>query len=140
MQQVRQTPYIMEPIWIGPSRNGLSIRDVSRDTRGVADRALVRLAKDGLSAETWVYAHEGHGFDGLVAFFNQMGADWRGWVGERQWSSLESDLRLTAVHDGHVRLNVVLEDSINWAVTAELTLDPGEELTSSAQGIAACFA
>lgn len=126
----------MEPLQIGLPSDGLAIRDIRRDASGVSDRALFRLTKDGLVAETWVYAHEGHGFDGLTTFFQMMNQDWRGWSGERTWSALESDLRLTARHDGHIRLGVVLVDSINWSVQADLTLAPGEELSAAAEGLA----
>jgi hypothetical protein len=126
---------VTEPVLIGLANEGLSIQDVSRDPSGAVDRAFVRLTKTGLIAQTWVYAHERRGFDGLTAFFEKMNHDWRGWTGERRWSSLESDLNLVAKHDGHVRLEVVLVDAFNWTITAELTLAPGEELSSATEAL-----
>ncbi len=55
---MRQTLPGMEPLLIGPPNDGLSIRDLSRDASGAVDRAMVRITKDGLLAETWVYANE----------------------------------------------------------------------------------
>lgn len=75
---------VMDPLLIGQPDDGLSIQELSVDSRGVADRALVRVTKDGLRAQTWVYANEGSGFDGLVVFFERMNDGWRGWTGKRQ--------------------------------------------------------
>ncbi|MEQ4208855.1 DUF6228 family protein [Actinopolymorpha sp. B9G3] len=116
---------------IGHTRNGLALRDVRRLSDGVADQALFAVAKGGLTAESWVYAHNGDGFDGLTDFFRSMAKSWRGWDGARTWSSLEGDLTLTAKHDGHVRLLVQIRDSIDWSAEIELTIDAGEELTAA---------
>jgi Family of unknown function (DUF6228) len=56
---------------------------------------MVRLRVPGLDASRRVWAHYATGFDELVAFFNGLAADWRGWQGERTYESLEHDLRLT---------------------------------------------
>jgi hypothetical protein len=61
----------------------------------LADQVLFVLAKEGISAESWVYAHNENGFDGLGDFFRSMSEAWRGWDDEHRWSSLEGD-------DGHV--------------------------------------
>lgn len=96
----------------------------------------MRVTKEGLCAQTWVYANEGSGFDGLVAFFEHMNDDWRDWAGERQWSSLEGDLTLVARHEGHVRLQVALMHSADRTVRPEVTLAPGEELTGATRELA----
>lgn len=129
----------MEPIDIGPSQDCLTIADVDRDASGLAHRALVRVTKNGWVAQTWVYAHEGRGFDGLTAFFHGMNNDWRGWLGSRDWASLDGDLHLTARHDGHVQLALVLSESIAWRVTTELTVAPGEELAAAVAELSATF-
>jgi hypothetical protein len=123
-------------VLIGLASDGLSIQDVRRDVSGDPDQVQFRITKIGLRAERWVYAHEGHGFDGLTAFFKSMCDDWRGWAGEREWVSLEHDLRLVGRHDGHVRLSASLRQPIDWQVTAELTLDPGEQLSAAARDLA----
>lgn len=123
----------------GHPHSGLSIRDVRRLSSGDADQALFVLVKGGLTAETWVYAHEGNGFDGLVGFFRSMADAWRGWKGERTWSSLEGDLALTAKHDGHVQLQIQIRDSIEWAADAELAVDAGEELSAAVATLSDLF-
>ena len=117
---------------LGHLADGLSIRDVRRSSDGTADQVLFVLAKGGLTAETWVYAHNGDGFDGFCDFFRSMAESWRGWDGEHSWSSLEGDLSITAKHDGHVQLHLRIRDSIDWAAEAELKIDPGEDLSRAA--------
>jgi hypothetical protein len=122
---------VTDPVVIGRSHDGLSVLDVSRDRDGDAAQVLLRLTKEGLRAGGWIYAHQGRGFDGLTAFFQSLADDWRGWSGEREWTSLEGDLSLAAAHDGHVRLAVSLRRSIDWTVTANVSIDPGEELAAA---------
>jgi hypothetical protein len=76
----------------------------------------------------------------MVAFFRQLATDWRGWLGERTYESHECELRLTATHDGYVRLAVQLWQSagrFGWSAAAVISLEPGEEMTQIADNIAA---
>ncbi|WP_310166142.1 DUF6228 family protein [Arthrobacter sp. BE255] len=62
--------------------------------------------------------------------------NWRGWSGRKTYESLEGDLVLNAEHDGHIRLSFTLSQVSKlqgWTLTAEVTLDPGEELAVVAQ-------
>jgi hypothetical protein len=64
---------------------------------------------------------------------------WPGWRDLRAYESLERELRLTATHDGHVRLAVFLRQSSvpdGWSA-AVIRLDPGEELTRVAGEVSA---
>jgi hypothetical protein len=36
----------------------------------------------------------------LADFLSELAGSWRGWEGERKWTSLEGDIELTATHDG----------------------------------------
>lgn len=74
---------------VGHASDGLALRGVRRRAGGVADQALFVVAKGGLTAEQWIYAHNGDGFDGLIDLFRSMAESWRGWDGKRSWSSLE---------------------------------------------------
>ena len=71
------------------------------------------------------------GIRGLAAFFEALAADWRGWSGEREWSSLEGDVELSAVHDGRgtITLTTCLRTETaahhRWSGCAELLLDAG---------------
>ena len=42
--------------------------------------------------------------NGLSRFFGSLAADWTGWDGKRDWSSLEGEFKLSCEHDrvGHV--------------------------------------
>jgi hypothetical protein len=112
---------------------------VQRGPEGEIWSVVVRLRVPGLDASRLVSAHYATGFDELVAFFNGLAADWRGWQGERTYESLEHDLRLTAVHDGHVRLLVQLQETAGrdeCSATGVVQLDPGEEMTRAAEDVA----
>jgi Family of unknown function (DUF6228) len=100
------------------------------------DHLVADLVDDGLSATQRVYAHYASGWRDLAAFFAGLATDWRGWPGTREWTSLESDLKIEARHEfGHVQLHVTLSkyraDSGNhgWRASADITLEPGEQLS-----------
>lgn len=97
---------------------------------------MANLVDDGLSATKRVYAHYASGWCDLAAFFAGLATDWRGWSGTREWVSLESDLKIEARHEyGHVQLHVtVSQDRADWGnhgwqASADLTLEPGEQLS-----------
>jgi hypothetical protein len=128
---------------VGRETGGLGFESVERGPEGEIWFVRVRLRVPGLEASLRVSAHYASGFGDLVVFFRDLASDWRGWQGERVYESLEHDLRLTAVHDGHVRLTVQLEQTSvpgGWSAAAVLWLDPGEEMTVAAEGVAALMA
>jgi hypothetical protein len=74
-----------------------------------------------------------------VDFFHQLEQDWRGWGDTRSWRSLDGDLAIEARHEfGHVQLRVTLRaygpgwGNDGWTATANLTIDPGEQLSQIA--------
>lgn len=80
--------------------------------------------------------------DSLPHFLTDLASSWRGWEGERKWKSLESDVELTATHNGRgtVALVVTLRnDSFDarseggWQAQAMLTLDSGTGLDQLAR-------
>ncbi len=130
----------MEVAAVGREAGGLRFEQVQRGPEGEIWSVVVRLRVPGLDASRRVSAHYATGFDELVAFFNELAADWRGWQGERTYESLEHDLRLTAIHDGHIRLLVQLKETAGldeWSATGVVQLDPGEEMTRAAEDVAA---
>jgi hypothetical protein len=130
----------MEVAVVGREADGLRFEQVQRAVDPRFRSVVVRLRVPGLDASRRVWAHYATGFDELVAFFNGLAADWRGWQGERTYESLEHDLRLTAAHDGHVRLLVQLQETSGrdgWSATGVVQLDPGEEMTRAAGDVAA---
>lgn len=113
----------------------MSLSDVEWDG-GVATSVEVTINVPGLLATNRVWSHGG--FADLLRFFEGMADDWRGWDGERSYESLEGDLRLSARHDGHMRLVVELREwtgPTGWTARADLILDPGEEATQTASSL-----
>jgi hypothetical protein len=97
---------------------------------------------DGLAAKRRVVHNYASGFEDLADFFGQLADDWRGWSGEQVWESVEGDLRIEARHEyRHVQLRIVLRSqgpgwgNEGWKVTADLTIDPSEELTRAASDL-----
>jgi hypothetical protein len=91
------------------------------------DELMCELRAETVSASRRVYAL---GFTDLPEFFEGLAAGWRGWTGSRAWHSLEGDLEITADFQRHVRLRVALRGDpyrSDWAVSATIELEPGEE-------------
>src|SRR5262249_54274306 len=83
------------------------------------------------------------GFPDLADFFDGLAEDWRGWDGVRTWESAEGDLRIEALHEyGHVHLRVTIRSQgpgwgdDGWSATADLKLDPGDQLQQVAVQLA----
>ncbi|ALV45272.1 hypothetical protein MB46_06925 [Arthrobacter alpinus] len=92
------------------------VERTSRNLSGTTNYLTVAAEREGLRAKKSIYY-----FDGLAV-------SWRGWDGEKNFHSLEGGIRLSAKHDGHVRLRLELEDfdrPDTWTIKAEVTLDPG---------------
>ena len=136
----------VEEACVGRALEGMHFQNVVRRPDAVRGPEVrfwsveVCLRVPGLEASSRVSAHYASEFDDLVTFFRQLAADWRGWDGERTYESLEYDLRLTATHDGYVRLAVQLWQQAGrqgWSVAAVISLEPGEEMTRVAEDVAA---
>ena len=118
---------------IGSGSESLALtaeRDGSRP-----DELMCDLRAETMSASRRLYGLE---FTDLAEFFEDLAADWRGWLGLRAWRSLEGDLEITAEYDRHVRLRVALRGDpyrSDWRVSATIELDPGEELSTVAADV-----
>lgn len=79
------------------------------------------------------------GGDELDAFFGALAEEWRGWSGERHWTSLEQDLRLAATFQrtGHIHLEVRLA-TIDWSAQTTLILESGQLNRIAGQARALC--
>jgi hypothetical protein len=133
----------MDRACAGRADDGLCFANVNRGPDGAIWSVEARLQTPGLDAALQVSSHYATGFADLVLFFQRLAADWRGWEGERSYESLEKDLRLSATHDGHVRLVVQLAQTSTpdgWSVSGVLRLEPGEEMTRVASDVAALLA
>ena len=106
----------------------------------VVDYLTVRVEGPELLAGRQVYAGWIDGFANLASWFEGLAESWRGWNGEQAFESIEHDLRLSATHDGHVRMAIDLWESSEprgWRVKAELRIDPGEQLSLAANELSA---
>jgi hypothetical protein len=89
----------------------------------------VELAGPGLRAEREVYAYAPLG--DFRALFEGMARDWRGWQGERSWTSLEGELHLGCTHDGlgHIAIRVELETEnrgpSDWKAVGTIRVEAG---------------
>lgn len=128
----------MDRVSIGSHETKLELLCVDRRLDGAAELLRARLVAFGFDVERDVYEFDGYA--ALAAFFDEMASSWRGWVGEREFSSLEGELEITATHDGHVRMSVRLSQSSGpgeWTVDAKLTIDAGEDLRAAADSVRA---
>ncbi len=86
---------------------------------------LVTIRGHNLSAFSKVYAYDP--FDsGLTRFFEYIAKCWKGWNGEKKWTSLEGELRLICTTDslGHVSIEATLFDG--WSVRNTFYVDAGQ--------------
>lgn len=130
----------MDAACAGRAGEGLHFQNVVRGRDGAILSVEVCLRVPRLEARSRVSPNYAVGFDDLIAFFRQLAADWRGWDGERTYESIDHDLRLTATHDGYVRLAVQLWQEggrFGWSAAAVISLEPGEETTQVAEDVAA---
>jgi hypothetical protein len=88
--------------------------------------------RDRLCANAQIMSrlHRGHPAEGLGDFFSRLAADWRGWTGLREWSSLENDLTLSAENQrgGGIVLRVRLHHGAPpyWELDFGLGLESGQ--------------
>ena len=91
------------------------------------DHFRARLRDGLLDAEVLLDSYQPHD---LPAFFEGLAREWRGWAGERTWSSLEGDLSLTATADraGHVSIRVALVGGPlqRWSAETVLMIEAGQ--------------
>jgi hypothetical protein len=133
----------VDEVLVGAEQDGLRFAQLQDSADGTVRSVEVSVRTPGLAAGLQVQSHYATGFDDLVAFFQELAASWRGWPGEKAYESLEHDLRLTATHDGHVRLGVQMSRTSGpdgWSASVVLRLDPGEEMTRAAGEVAALLA
>ncbi len=111
-------------VTIKSSHDGTSLEFSDR----VGDYFVASLRGPGFHGCGRVYADEPSHLEG---FYLDLAAHWQGWVGEKQWDSLEGELRFTATSDstGHTTLGVRLRSGpypYDWTLSAALLLDAGQ--------------
>lgn len=103
---------------------------------------LFTLRSHNLLASTRVYAFMPYG--SMQQFFEDIAVNWKGWKGEKKWSSLEGELSFVCTSDdlGHVAIEVALSARLyedGWEVRNVLYVDAGQ-LTGIAAQITKFFA
>lgn len=134
----------MKTIVIGTEAEGLSLTPDDDESLGAPQFLVADLRSEGLTATRGVVNNYATGFEDLAEFFEGIADDWRGWTGERDWRSVEGDLTIMARHEyGHVQLRVGVRDARpgwgnhGWTASADLTIEPGEQLTRIAMDVRA---
>ena len=127
----------MTTVALGSGPAQLLLTPVVEHGSAVPHSLTAQLRLDSLLATQTVEQHYASGFADLASFFESLANDWRGWAGPRRWESLEGELELVAIHDGHVRLNVTLRAAHpnDWRATGTVTIDPGEPLSAVARDV-----
>jgi hypothetical protein len=93
--------------------------------RGGSEHFRVTIRSRNLLASSQVYAFDPYN-DGLRLFFEDLAANWKGWSGEKKWSSLEGELSLVCTSDslGHIEIEATLKDI--WSVRNSFYVDAGQ--------------
>jgi hypothetical protein len=80
------------------------------------------------AVRVWEYTES----EGLAGLFKTLADDWRGWDGERAWSSIEGEFSITCSHDrlGHVTLDAAMHHDFGalepWRVRGSIVVDAGQ--------------
>jgi hypothetical protein len=100
----------------------------------------VELAGAGLSATHRVY--DALGFEGFAEFFADIASSWKGWDGEKRWSSREHNFIIRARSDrtGHIHFMARLEHMAPYDWAAELAINVEAGQLHNIAGAAASFA
>jgi hypothetical protein len=93
-------------------------------------RAEVRRDRLHATADIVTRVRRGQPSDGLADYFAGLAANWKGWSGQREWTSFERDLKLSAQshHTGHIDLHVNLNHGAPpyWELQFGIALEAGE--------------
>jgi hypothetical protein len=124
-----------------------TLSDAERGRDGELWSVTATLELEDLRASTKVLRHYATCMDELIAYFDDIAANWRGWNGAKTYESLEGDLRLDAQHDGFGDVKVMVElkgdvPPYAWVATGGVITDPGaqmEEAASNARVLLARF-
>jgi hypothetical protein len=105
-----------------------SDRKPANGTRPVEYLRVGLKERDITASSSQVYLYEAFA---LSSFFAELAGEWKGWEGEKEWSSVENDFALSAISDGlgHVALHVTLKSGPyedDWCVKGVIYIDAGQ--------------
>ena len=94
------------------------------------DYFLASLAGHNFSATVRVWAYtDPHGLDNL---FQTMATSWRGWDGEKKWSSIEGEFAISCTHDklGHIMFDIEMKQDFGtpetWHLKVHIVVEAGQ--------------
>jgi uncharacterized protein DUF6228 len=102
------------------------------DSAGPAESFYATLSLEGLRSSIRVHTPPYYGGpEGLAKLFEDIAANWRGWSGEKNWASLEGEMRISCTCDklGHTRMAVLLRDlhpERGWTASGSLIMEAGQ--------------
>ena len=75
----------------------------------------VTVKSENLTATLKVYAFDPFG-ESCWRYFADLADNWRGWIGVKQWNSLEGELKISSESDslGHIAMEITLESYGTW--------------------------
>jgi len=101
-------------------------------------RAVGLVASGSLDLAGW-----GGWVVGFLAYFDDLGSNWRGWDGEKAWSDDSGAVDMTAIHNGVSEVHVTLKlrpfygshDRGTWELHAVIPIESGRmpEIANSAR-------
>jgi hypothetical protein len=130
-------------VLIRSSRDGAFLelsRFIGQGNSADADSFIVLAQRGDLRANATVSAYMA---PHLGEYFESMAAEWAGWKGTKDWSSLEGEFTLSAKSDstGHVTLSYFLRPpytGFHWELKGALELEAGQ-LSAIAQEVGAAW-
>jgi hypothetical protein len=130
--------HLVEPIRLGgPGRPRITIGPPNSGHVGIVLDGVFIQAHDSIIVE-----------DVPEAFFRGLDRDWRGWTGDRGWSSMDGGCKIGARHDGvgHISVTVSLRGpgidrsaTEPWSASLTVIVEPAQ-LASIADQLAAFVA
>ncbi len=90
---------------------------------------MITVASNGLRAESDVYLPTPQPLD-FARRLSETAEQWRGWDGDKSWSSIEGTLTVVWSHDrlGHVTFRATLQPTrqwFDWSAVATVEVDAG---------------
>jgi hypothetical protein len=107
--------------------------DVANDGSGYV-RLPIYLEAVGLSAHSTIELENwGGGAPGLIAYFKDLAASWKGWQGSKQWHDDGANVEISATHDGIGTIAMAVsvapftgwDGPGSWTLRIVVPVDPG---------------
>jgi hypothetical protein len=116
----------MEELEIKSARSGTRLRLFDMQD----EHLWASMSNSEFSGTIQIYMYRG--LEDLVALFESMAENWRGWIGKKSWSSFEGEFVLGCMHDklGHIAMEVEMWHGRGrwepWYLKASLVVDAGQ--------------